>query len=112
MSYAALFVDTSYFEAPMPAQKVSSADRRHADFMIKTLAPDLRASGRKYTAKDVARCGRLMKTGGRDRGYANWLKSTLIPDLRASGQKYTANDLARCARTIAPQRKRRKRRAR
>jgi hypothetical protein len=96
----------------MPTKKVSAADRRHADFMIKTLAPDLKASGRTHTAKDVARCGRLMKSGGRYRGYANWLKRTLIPDLRASGQKYTANDLARCARTISNQRKRRKRRAR
>jgi hypothetical protein len=97
----------------MPAKKVSAAARRHADFMIHTLAPDLKASGREFTARDVRRCGRLMMAGKRNRPYASWLKSTLIPDLRESGMEYTANDLARCARAIstAPKRKR-KRKAR
>jgi hypothetical protein len=94
-------------------KKISAADRRHADFMVGTLAPDLKASGQEFTAKDVSRCGRLMKRGKRDSGYAKWLKGTLIRDLRASGQRYTANDLARCARAISGGRpKRRKRRAR
>lgn len=84
-----------------PAQ-VTAANRRHADFMVHTLAPDLKASGREFTAEDVAKCGRLMKTGRTNKAYASWLQSTLVPDLRASGQKYTANDLARCARAITP----------
>jgi hypothetical protein len=92
-------------------KKVSAADRRHASFMVGTLAPDLKASGQEFTAKDVARCGRLMKSGKRDGRYAKWLKGTLIRDLRRSGQRYTANDLARCARAISggSQRKRKRR---
>lgn len=76
----------------------STAD--HADFMIDTLAPDLRRDGRVHTAKDVAACGRLMHSGRKDVRYANWLKTTLIPDLRESGMVETAKDLARCARNI------------
>lgn len=72
----------------------------HADFMIDTLAPDLRRSGRVHTAQDVAACGRLMRTGKKDRKYASWLKTTLIPDLRESGMVETAKDLARCARVV------------
>lgn len=77
-----------------------SPARRHADFLVNVLGPDLRASGRKETAKDVIRCGRLAQQGRRDVGFARWLKSTLIPDLRRSGSVETARDLARCARTI------------
>jgi hypothetical protein len=84
------------------AKKISAADRRHANFMVKTLAPDLKASGQTFTAEDVSRCGRLMQRGSTDAKYARWLKGTLVPDLRASGQRYTANDLARCARAITP----------
>jgi len=72
----------------------------HATFMIETLAPDLRASGHTYTAKDVADCGPMMRTGQKSARYANWLKTTLVPDLRASGMVETAKDLARCARVI------------
>jgi hypothetical protein len=91
----------------MPPKKISAADRRHADFMIKTLGPDLRRDN-PFTAADVMRCGRLMKAGKRNAKFANWLKTTLVPDLRASGRNYTANDLARCARAIStsPKRKR------
>ena len=88
------------------AKKISAADRRHASFMVKTLAPDLKASGQKFTAQDVARCGRLMQRGGTNAKYARWLKTTLVPDLRSSGQRYTASDLARCARAITPKKSR------
>lgn len=76
------------------------AKKNHARFMLDTLAPDLRASGRDETAKDVTTCARYMLAGKKNRSYANWLKSTLIPDLRASGSKETARDLAKCARAI------------
>ncbi len=72
----------------------------HARFMVDTLGPDLKESGRVHTAEDVIACGRLVLAGRRDRKYAGWLKSTLIPDLRASGMRDTAADLARCARVI------------
>ena len=76
----------------------------HADFMIDTLAPDLRRDGRVHTAQDVAACGRLMRAGQKKPAYARWLKDTLIPDLRASGMVETAKDLARCARAIGRRR--------
>lgn len=74
--------------------------KAHADFLIKTLAPDLRHSGHVETAKDVALCGRLMRAGKKNPRYASWLKTVLVPDLRASGRKHTAADLAKCARAI------------
>jgi hypothetical protein len=80
------------------------AKRSKADFMINVLAPDLRRSGQKLTARDVAKCGRMMKTGKKNAGYARWLKTVLIPDLRSSGQKHTAADLASCARSIGGRR--------
>ena len=80
------------------------ARRSKADFMIKVLAPDLRRSGQKFTARDVAKCGRLMKAGKKNAGYARWLKTVLIPDLRASGNRFTAADLAVCARAIGGRR--------
>lgn len=83
-------------------KKVTPANRRHADFMIKTLGPDIKNSGQEFTAEDVVKCGRLMRNGRTNAKYAHWLKSTLVPDLRASGMRYTANDLARCARAITP----------
>lgn len=89
------------------AKKVSAADRRHADFMVGTLGPDLKESGQGFTAADVMRCGRLMRNGRTNAKYAQWLKGTLVPDLRASGQRYTASDLARCARAITPKKGRR-----
>jgi hypothetical protein len=84
------------------AKKVSAAARKHADFMVGTLGPDLKKSGQTFTAKDVTKCGRLMRTGRTNAEYARWLKGTLVRDLRASGQRYTASDLARCARAITP----------
>lgn len=92
----------------MARKKVTAAAKRHADFMIGTLAPDLRESGHPYTAADVRRCGTLMRDGRTNAKYAHWLKSTLVPDLRAGGQKFTASDLARCARAITPKHTRRR----
>jgi len=93
-------------------KKVSAAAKRHADYMVHTLAPDLLDSGAEGTANDVRMCGIMMQGGRTDSTYARWLKTTLIPDLRASGKKLTANDLARCAKAITPpvRRKRRRRR--
>ena len=88
------------------SKKVSAASRRHAEFMIHTLAPDLEESGAEFTAKDVKTCGTMMRAGRTDRRYANWLQNTLIPDLRASGKRLTANDLARCAKAITPPKRR------
>ena len=76
----------------------------HARFMLNTLAPDLRASGRKYTARDVAKCGRMVLAGKKSAAYARWLKTVLIPDLRASGSTSTAADLAKCAVVIGRRR--------
>lgn len=45
------------------AEATLMARRNHADFMINTLAPDLRESGQKFTAADLARCARTI--GGR-----------------------------------------------
>jgi hypothetical protein len=96
----------------MGFKKPSLATRRHAYFMTQTLAPDLAASGRTETAKDVARCGRLMAKGKKSAHFATFLTKTLIPDLRASGSRETAKDLAKCARAIAPKRPTRRRRRR
>jgi hypothetical protein len=74
--------------------------RQHAEFMVETLGPDLQASGRVHTAKDVIACGRMVLAGQKSKSYARWLKSTLVPDLRKSGMVETAKDLARCARSI------------
>jgi len=84
--------------------RITDSQTRHANFMIKTLGPDLYDSGRPHTGEDVIRCGKLMKVGKRAPAYARWLKSTLIPDLRETGLRNTANDLARCARAIGGKR--------
>lgn len=72
----------------------------HADFLVRTLGPDLRASGSVETAKDVIRCGRLMRAGRTNGSFSRYLTGTLIPDLRASGMNETAADLNRCAFSI------------
>lgn len=81
-------------------KRLTSSQRRHAEFMVETLAPDLKESGRVHTAEDVDQCGRTMLRGGRDHKHAKFLTGTLIPDLRDSGMRDTAKDLARCARFI------------
>lgn len=82
----------------------ASAQARFAGFLLDTLGPDLIASGREFTGRDVIRCGKLISAGRKDAKFARFLKGTLVPDLRASGFKSTAKDLARCARLISPAR--------
>lgn len=93
----------------MPATKRTTAARaKFADFLLTTLGPDLKQSGRQETGKDVMKCGHLIKAGRTDRKFGRFLKRTLVPDLRASGLNFTASDLARCARYIDPPKKRKK----
>jgi len=84
------------------------ANRAHARYLINTLAPDLKASGRTFTSRDVAKCGRLMLRGKKDVEYASWLNRVLIPDLRESGATATADDLAVCSRAIGARARRRR----
>lgn len=84
---------------------ITPSERRHAAFMVNTLAPDLHESGRRDTAADVRRCGFLAIQNKKAPKFTRWLKSTLIPDLRASGMKSTAADLAKCVRIVEKKRR-------
>lgn len=90
------------------SKRAATAREKFATFLLETLGPDLKESGRKETGKDVMRCGALIRDGRIDRTFGRWLKTTLVPDLRASGMNFTAADLARCARYIDPSKKRKK----
>lgn len=79
--------------------------QRFADFLLNTLGPDLRQSGREATSADVVQCGELIRAGRTNAKFARWLKHTLIPDLRASGMQPTARTLSRCVRYISPRQK-------
>ena len=63
-----------------------------ADFLDRTLIPDLKRSGMKETAKDFQKCAKLLRAGRRDKPFEKWLKTTLIPDLKDSGTEATAHD--------------------
>lgn len=48
--------------APDPGtRKLHAAAAKHADYLESTLIPDLRASGRNFTADDLARCVGFMR---------------------------------------------------
>jgi hypothetical protein len=85
--------------------KVTPARARFADFLLHTLGPDMIESGTEFTAKDVLKCGRLIRAGKTDARFAHFLSSTLVPDMRESGTYETASTLAKCARYITPKRK-------
>jgi hypothetical protein len=71
----------------------------HAEFLLNTLGPDLRESGRDAMAEDIERCGKLLIRGKRDPQYARWLRTTLIPDLQRS-RSLLAEDFQHCLKWI------------
>lgn len=78
-------------------------NKTHAQFLAwlqQTLIPDLKDSGRKYTAADLAKAvkialamdkGKRGLTKAEDR-FVDYLTDTLIPDLYDSGTNSTADD--------------------
>ncbi len=75
-------------------------DLAFANFLNRTLVPDLRASGATPSAQTFGRCARLIKAGKTDAKFAQWLRTTLGPDYKASGQSGMASDAFRCARIL------------
>jgi hypothetical protein len=76
----------------------SPARRRYLEYLLYTLVPDLKESGRVHTAKDFVTLVKFAGVpGGRfggftKSGFINFLEGTLIPDLKDSGYDATAED--------------------
>lgn len=82
------------------AVRLTKARRDFADYLERTLIPDLKESGLEATAEDFEECVGLIRSGQKDPAFADWLSSTLIPDLKESGRIYTAQDFQKCVRFI------------
>jgi len=65
-------------------------------FLKGTLIPDLKESGKVYTAKDFERLAKIInkktQLTAADHTFLDYLDDTLIPDLRDSGSDFTADD--------------------
>ena len=65
---------------------------RYLAYLEETFIPDLKTSGREFTAADLEKLASLIKTKKRDEDFEWFLTETLIPDLYESGDEYTAED--------------------
>jgi hypothetical protein len=91
----------------MAQRKMSKQKREYLDYLRHTIIPDTKASGMEFTAQDLQKCERLIRTGKTNAKFARFLRGTLIPDLRASGSEGYVEDFQTCARYITPKRARR-----
>lgn len=64
----------------------------YVDFISRTLVPDLKRSGKEYTAEDLMKLVKQIRHTRWDGSHIRFLKSTLIPDLRSSREDSIADD--------------------
>ena len=72
-----------------------------ASFLLNTLAPDFRESGREATAEDLEECAAIINQGRHSKSKASYFRM-VGRDYRTSGATETAKDYFRCARYVDP----------
>ena len=80
--------------------KVSPRKAEYIAYLEETLIPDLKESGKEFTAEDFETMVKFLRGAevadewSKER-YIEFLEETLIPDLKESGAEYTAEDFQR-----------------